>query len=118
MKNGKLLHSVLRKDGKNYAVDLDDWGKMTLQGDDLVQFELAMSQIVAHFEREMQNKNLIITPIIENITTDNGTTVSVVVGSEFSQSDSYVRPEIETEWYQRMSQDPNIIKFNDREIYN
>lgn len=117
MKNGKLLHSVLRKDDKNYAVNLNDWGNLTLQGDELAQFRLDIIELTTHLNNAISNGDLIVTPINETITTQSGQTISILVGFDFSQTDNYVRPQLEIDWYQKMSQDPNIIRFNDREIY-
>ena len=117
MKNGRLLHSVLRKDGKNYAVNLNDWGNLTLLNEELAQFRLVIVQLTEHLNNAISNGDLTVTPINETITTEFGTTVVATVGFEFTQTDNYIRPELEVEWYQRMSQDPNIIRFNDREIY-
>jgi hypothetical protein len=117
MKNGKLLHSVLRKDDKNYAVNLNDWGNLTLLGAELVQFKLDIIELTTHLHNSITDGDLTVTPINETLTTESGHTITVTVGFEFSQTDNYTRPELEVEWYQKMSQDPNIIKFNDREIY-
>jgi hypothetical protein len=117
MKNGKLLHSVLRKDDKNYAVNLNDWGNLTLLGPELVQFKLDIVELTTHLNNAIASGDLTVTPINETITTNSGQTITITVGFDFSQTDNYIRPELEVEWYQKMSQDPNIIKFNDREIY-
>jgi hypothetical protein len=115
MIQGRVLHSILRKDGKNYNVKLFDWGVSTLEGDELEKFKADMDQMSEFYKNETLKKKFIEIPLNETVVTEQGHTVSVRVGSEFIHDDDLVRPLVEIEWYQRMSQDPNIIKFNNVE---
>lgn len=111
----RRLNSILLKDNIRYAVDLYDWAKKTLEGSELEQFELDATELLEYFKNQIDTGNLIINNITEEITTDHGK-ILIPIGVEFSVTENYTFPEKEIEWYNRMALDPNIVKFNDKEL--
>jgi hypothetical protein len=111
----RRLKSILFKNNKKYAVDLNEWAEQTLQGADLDQFNSDMAELTIFWETMMLNNKLLVTDITETLSYNSGS-ITVVVGEEFTIADDYVFPDKETEWYNRMAADPSIIKFNDKEL--
>lgn len=116
MKTYRLLKSILLKDGKKYAVNLVEWGNLTLQGSELNQFKTDMDNLQLYYDSQVNNGNLSYSELTEQVTLSDNTTNSIKVGLIFSESDNYVVPVRETEWYDKMSRDPNLIKFNTKEL--
>jgi predicted RNase H-like HicB family nuclease len=112
MAKGRILYSILKKDDKNYVVSIGDWGNMTLQGEELSKFRADIQQLLLFYDDAKKNGLLKISTITETVTTQTGDTISVIVGHEFESFDNYEISPIQTDLFQQMSNDPNIVKFN------
>jgi hypothetical protein len=111
MYNFKILKSILTKDGKKYPVYLHEWGYATLTGDDLAQFENDLEEIRNHFQTKIDSEEFVSDPIFESIETSQGT-INIEVGLKIYSATNYAdRPAKDTEWHQRMADDPNV-KYN------
>jgi hypothetical protein len=111
----RRLKSILLKDNVKYAVNLFDWSRKTLVGNELEQYKRDEAELTAYYKSQMSAGNLIVNDIMEEVTTNYGK-ILIHVGDEFTVSDTYIFPAKEIEWFNKMQADPNIIKFNDKEI--
>lgn len=113
MKTYTRLKSILSKDGKKYLVGLIEWGPLSLQGEELQQFDTYLIELGKHYDDNISAGNLTYSPIIEEITLSSGKKLDVVIGWNFSVTDSYIFPVKEAEWYEKMSKDPLVVKYNE-----
>ena len=111
----RVLKSILLIDNKKYAVNLVEWAQQRLQDNDLVQFNSDMTELMLFWDSMKLNNKLSVTDITE-ILTYNNESITTVVGQEFTVTDDYIFPDKEIKWYDRMSADPNIVKFNSKEL--
>ena len=121
-----MMHSIVQKDGKNVLMSLHDWGVNTLTGQELEKFLLDM-------EEWMNKQSLLpaigytkIELITEVITKEDGDTEEIEVGvkSEFPTNcmdelnlwglfdPDLLIPFVVNEYFDKMSQDPNVVVFN------
>jgi hypothetical protein len=111
MTKWKRLKSILLKDGTKYAVNLQEWGEMTLEGDALAQHLAKIQEIGEFYQPQELAGDLIVESITENIEV-NGAYIKLEVGSIFYFSDNFVVSPTEIDLWDKMSKDPNIIKYN------
>jgi hypothetical protein len=111
----RRLKSILLKDNIKYAVNLYDWSRKTLEGSELEQYKRDEAELTAYYKSQMAAGNLVVDDVMEEITTNYGK-ILINVGDEFMVDDSYIFPAKEIEWYNKMKADPNIVKYNDKEI--
>ena len=96
----RRLKSILLKDNIKYAVNLEDWSKKTLDQSELEQFKLDEAELTAYYKSQMNAGNLIVTDIIEEVTTNYGN-ILVHVGDDFLVSNDYIFPAKEIEWFNK-----------------
>ncbi len=105
------LKSILNKNGKKYAVDLNEWGEAVLSGSELTQFLADMAELDSYFSSQIEAGNLSVLTVRDQVETTAGL-IEVQVGARITFSDQYQIPAKETAWYAKMAADPNIT-FND-----
>lgn len=104
-----LKKSILTLDGKNYLVDLNQWGYYRLTGDELTEYSAVMAEFDRYTELIVQQNIYTITSIFEEI---NGTKIEVgvyitrPVDHKFPMHDSIMY------WVNRMRDDPAVTTFN------
>lgn len=123
----RTLHSILQVDGLNVPVHIDQWAEQRLSQEDYLDFRSEMQEVYNEYMR-LQNLDVIeIVPVIETFQLDDGTSMQVEVGKESSFPENIVdylldKDNFDTEkhhhtnmikWYQRMKNDPSIVKFNE-----
>lgn len=112
----RILFSVVNVDGKNKIMLAYTWLEKYLVGDELQEF-LAEYEIIKAYDTDaIQQGKLILQPIFETITADNGTQVTIEIG-QMVERDIENSPihTLAHKWVNRFKNDPAVVKFNDEE---
>jgi hypothetical protein len=107
----KRLRSILLKDGNKYAVNVYEWGELTLEGAALDQHREKIQEIGDFYQQQILTGDFIVELIIENIEV-NGMYIKFQVGEILHMSENFVVSPQEVVLLENMSNDPNIIKYN------
>lgn len=101
------LHSILTIDGKNYAVDRDQWAIKTLSETELPDFVADRELINAYYGQYILSGDMTTTPITETVITSVGS-IQVVVGTSVTSSELIEDHPKDIEWEQRFAADPRV----------
>lgn len=115
MKTYKRLKSILLKNDKKILVNLEEWGNFTLTGDELVQFQEDFVDMHRYHGDLIDKGDLKIEMLYEEVEVEY-TTLTLEVGIRITKVDNLVLHPREVYWFDRMSKDPNVIKFNHDEF--
>lgn len=111
-----LKKSILTLDGKNYAVDVREWGKLRLSADDYTNFQSTITKCDNLMVPFLESNTYTRTIIYEEI---NG--IQINVGVLITRPVNFRLEEVHDEfmlWVDRMGQDPCITQFNQEEPAN
>jgi hypothetical protein len=112
----RFLHSLLKKDGKKYSVNIDVWAKNKLSPERYQEFKADAATFEAYQNEQIQLNRLIQLPdLTETFTISDGTSITITIGYMYQIVPDFVyHPRFEY-WIQCMAEDPDII-FYPREI--
>lgn len=102
---------VLTENGEKTLVPEAEWGRRRLTGDDLVRFEADMEEAFAPFMADIAAGTIVVTNLIETVTTPSGQTMEIVIGDQISfpgATSKYQFHQKFYDWALVMKQDPNL----------
>lgn len=115
MNRSRLLYSVVNINGNHRLMLAYDFLQEYLTGSELAEY-LADFEIIYEYENEaIQQGKLILTPIYEDITTQNGEQQTIQIGIEIQRDSSVVVHELIPKWINRFKNDPAMVRFYDEE---
>jgi hypothetical protein len=104
-----LKKSILTLDGKNYPVNLSEWGFFRLTGAELAEYSAVMNSFVEYTRLVIEQNIYTITSIFEEINGipfEVGVRITRPVGHKFPIDDDVMY------WVGRMRDDPCVTTFN------
>jgi hypothetical protein len=115
MDRSRLLYSVVNIDGDHKLMLAYEYLQSYLTGSELEEY-LADFEIFYAYEKEaMMQGKLILTPIYETITTQDGDQKTIQIGVEIQRDQSSPKHELIPKWINRFKNDPAVVKFYDEE---
>lgn len=115
MKKYRRLKSIYSNSmEKKLAVDLYDWAELALAEEEYDQFKSETNELFNYYEQQISLGNIIVNTIFENVSIEDD--IILAVGEEYIVPDDFIIPANDTKWHDRMSIDPNIVKYNSLEL--
>lgn len=108
-----IKKSILTIDGKNFPVDLVEWGRLRLSGDDLDNFENHIKKLNAFLDDQRQQNVISVSAQYEDINKS-----SINTGVIMTRPKNFRSPMHDEfySWVDRMQNDPCITVFNWEEL--
>lgn len=115
MDRSRLLYSVVNIGGDHRLMLAYDYLLQHLTGSELEEFSADFEIIYTYEKEAMAQGKLILTPIYETITTQDGDQKTIQIGIEIQRDRSSPKHELIPKWIDRFKNDPAVVKFYDEE---